>query len=469
MSSEYAIKVDNLSKCYHIYDRPQDRLKQTFVPRVQRLLARPVTQYQREFWALNDVSFDVKRGESVGILGRNGSGKSTLLQLICGTLTPTSGTVEVNGRVAALLELGSGFNPEFTGRENVYLNGSLLGLSRDQIDDRFDEIASFADIGSFIDQSVKTYSSGMMVRLAFAVQVQLEPDILIVDEALAVGDALFQKRCFQRIEKLVSDGVTLLFVSHDIESIRTLTHKSLLLKEGCEVAYGVSSDVVLAYRKQLHAEEAAYFSAITAQVAERAASHEETEVAPAAGPSAESEGDVAVAVEVAQPVAVRSDKLEFGSGEVEVVAVETQDSSGERNHVFYPNEPLTVRVVCRAKKDMTHLNVGVRIRNKEGVKLYSWGTLNQDMANIAAQNGASLFWNKSVSAGEEFEVVFKAACSLGVNLYEIQAAVSYEGTPDYHNQRMLHWRDEAAFFQVLIKREEYFFGGVLDMRMEAKW
>ncbi|MFM0221518.1 ABC transporter ATP-binding protein [Paraburkholderia dipogonis] len=469
MSSEYAIKVDQLSKCYHIYDRPQDRLKQTFVPRVQRLLARPVTQYQREFWALNDVSFDVKRGESVGILGRNGSGKSTLLQLICGTLTPTSGTVEVNGRVAALLELGSGFNPEFSGRENVYLNGSLLGLSRAQIDDRFDEIASFADIGSFIDQPVKTYSSGMMVRLAFAVQVQLEPDILIVDEALAVGDALFQKRCFQRIEKLVSDGVTLLFVSHDIESIRTLTHKSLLLKAGREVAYGVSSDVVLAYRKQLHAEEAEYFSAITAQVAERTATHEEVEVAPAPETGAESEGDVAVAVESASRVAVRSNKLEFGSGEVEVVSVETRDPSGERNHVFYPNEPLTIRVVCRAKKDMTHLNVGVRIRNKEGVKLYSWGTLNQDMANIAAKNGASLFWNKSVSAGEEFEVTFRTACSLGVNLYEIQAAVSYEDTPDYHNQRMLHWRDEAAFFQVLIKREEYFFGGVLDMRMEAKW
>ncbi|SAK51728.1 ABC transporter-like protein [Caballeronia fortuita] len=469
MSSEFAIKVDNLSKCYHIYDRPQDRLKQTFVPRVQRLLSRPVTQYQREFWALNDVSFDVKRGESVGILGRNGSGKSTLLQLICGTLTPTSGSVEVNGRVAALLELGSGFNPEFTGRENVYLNGSLLGLSREQIDNRFDEIASFADIGAFIDQSVKTYSSGMLVRLAFAVQVQLEPDILIVDEALAVGDALFQKRCFQRIEKLVSDGVTLLFVSHDIESIRTLTHKSLLLKEGRRVAYGVSSDVVLAYRKQLHAEEAAYFSSITAQVAERAATQDETPRAPAAEASAEMESDVAVAVESTQPVTARSDKLEFGSGEVEVVSVETRDASGERVHVFYPNEPLTVRVVCRAKKDMTHLNVGMRIRNKEGVKLYSWGTLNQDMANIAAKNGESLFWNREVTAGEEFEVIFKAPCSLGVNLYEIQAAVSYEGTPDYHNQRMLHWRDEAAFFQVLIKREEYFFGGVLDMRMEAQW
>ena len=204
---DVVIRIEQAGKCYHMYDKPQDRLKQA--------LLRWNRTYFREFWAVRGVSLEMQRGEAVGIVGRNGSGKSTLLQMIAGTLAPTEGRVQVAGRIAALLELGSGFNPEFTGRENVYLNGTILGLSTREIDERFDAIAGFADIGTFIDQPVKTYSSGMMVRLAFAVQVQVSPDILIVDEALAVGDALFQKRCFQRLEELRSQGVTLLFVSHD--------------------------------------------------------------------------------------------------------------------------------------------------------------------------------------------------------------------------------------------------------------
>ena len=196
MSSEIAIKVENLSKCYHIYDQPRDRLKQMILPRMQRAIGMQPRQYFREFWALKDVSFEVKKGETVGIIGRNGSGKSTLLQMVCGTLNPTSGSIQTSGRIAALLELGSGFNPEFTGRENVYLNGAVLGLSRDEIDVRFDEIAAFAEIGEFIDQPVKTYSSGMMVRLAFAVAINVDPQILVVDEALSVGDELFQRKCF---------------------------------------------------------------------------------------------------------------------------------------------------------------------------------------------------------------------------------------------------------------------------------
>src|SRR5271170_3287992 len=231
---DIAIRVSSLSKCYHIYDKPADRLKQT--------LLRGRRQYYREFWALKDVSFEVRRGEAVGIIGRNGSGKSTLLQLITGTIRPTTGEIEANGRIAALLELGSGFNPDFTGRENVYLNGALLGLTTEEINNRFDAITAFADIGQYIDQPVKTYSSGMLVRLAFAVQVQIEPDILIVDEALAVGDALFQKRCFQQIEKLVSNGTSLLFVSHDQEAMRTLTHQALLLTHGAVRARGLSAE-----------------------------------------------------------------------------------------------------------------------------------------------------------------------------------------------------------------------------------
>lgn len=207
--NEIAIQVTNLSKCYQIYASPTDRLKQFFVPKIQQVARRERNCYFREFWALDDVSFSIKKGETVGIIGRNGAGKSTLLQIICGTLTPTAGDVRVNGRIAALLELGAGFNPEFSGRENVYLNGSVLGLTKDQIAAKFAEIEEFADIGQFIDQPVKTYSSGMYVRLAFAVQACVEPEILIVDEALAVGDIGFQYKCYKRMEALRAKGLPL--------------------------------------------------------------------------------------------------------------------------------------------------------------------------------------------------------------------------------------------------------------------
>ncbi len=256
MSSEdITIRVGNLSKCYHIYDRSHDRLKQYIIPRLQRLTGRQSKNYYREFWALKDVSFNVKKGETVGIIGRNGSGKSTMLQIICGTLTQTSGTVKTCGRVAALLELGSGFNPEFTGRENVYLNGALLGLSKEEIDFRFDDIATFADIGEFIDQPVKTYSSGMYVRLAFAVSACVDPDILIVDEALAVGDTKFQAKCFRHFETLVARGTTILFVTHSTEQVVRHCDWAILLDKGQIIMRGHSRDVVNAYLDMLFGVE----------------------------------------------------------------------------------------------------------------------------------------------------------------------------------------------------------------------
>ena len=233
------IRVQNLSKCYQMYDRPQDRLKQS--------LWRGRKQFFREFWALKDVSFEVAKGESVGIIGRNGSGKSTLLQLIAGTLNPTSGSVEVTGRVAALLELGSGFNPDFSGRENVYMNGAILGLSHEEMVGRFDEIVAFAGIGDFIEQPVKTYSSGMVLRLAFAVSVCVEPDILIVDEALAVGDMAFQLKCMERLDQLTRSGTTLLFVSHDIATVKTFCQRAVYLVSGQVKAIGSASDMVELY------------------------------------------------------------------------------------------------------------------------------------------------------------------------------------------------------------------------------
>jgi lipopolysaccharide transport system ATP-binding protein len=232
MSSEIAIKVENVTKTFEIYDAPRDRLKQFVIPRLRRLFRRPTTNFFREFRALQDVSFTLNRGETVGIIGRNGAGKSTLLQIICGTLSATSGNVEVIGRVAALLELGAGFNSDFTGRENVYLNGELLGLSHEEMERRFPEIEAFAGIGQFIDQPIKTYSSGMYVRLAFAVQACVDPEILIVDEALSVGDIGFQYKCFKRMEELRRRGVTILMVTHSTGSILEYADRCIVVDAG---------------------------------------------------------------------------------------------------------------------------------------------------------------------------------------------------------------------------------------------
>lgn len=465
MSSEIAIKVENLSKCYEIYEQPRDRLKQFVLPRMQQLIGRPSSQFYREFWALKDVSFDVKKGESVGIVGRNGSGKSTLLQIITGTLEPTSGSVTTNGRIAALLELGSGFNPDFTGRENVYLNGALLGFSTAQVDEKFDAIAAFADIGEHLDQPVKTYSSGMLVRLAFAVQVQVEPEILIVDEALAVGDALFQKRCYQRIEKLVSDGTTLLFVSHDQESVRTLTNRALLLHRGLPIKCGLSSEVVLRYRKVLHEEEAVYFSSLTKSLVDRAAlvslpgePLRDLHIAPAADKTTMVLGS-----------GFRSDRISFGDGEVKITAVQTCNEEGNFSVVFRPQEKLLIKVSCEAQQDISNLSVIIRLRNKEGIKIYSWGTLNQDMNIWATGKTEGTFWNRRFVKKERFEVMFECDARLGENLYEIQAGVSHEETPNYSSQRILHWVDEAGFFQILMERNTRLFSGIADLAMRAKW
>lgn len=235
-SEDIAIAVRNLTKTYRLFGHPGDRIKQFFSLGLKR--------YHREFTALQDVSFDIKKGETVGIIGRNGSGKSTLLQMVCGILKPTKGSVQVNGRISALLELGAGFNPEFTGRENVYFQGALMGFTRAQMDERFDEIAAFADIGDFVDQPVQTYSSGMFVRLAFAVATHVDPDILVVDEALAVGDARFQAKCFRRIQALCDRGGAILFVTHATDQVTRFCNRAILIDQGKLVLDGPPRDVV---------------------------------------------------------------------------------------------------------------------------------------------------------------------------------------------------------------------------------
>lgn len=242
-SDAIVVSARNLTKAYRLFGHPGDRVKQ--------FLSLGLRRYHREFIALQDVSFDVRRGEALGIIGRNGSGKSTLLQLVCGILKPTSGTVHVNGRISALLELGAGFNPEFTGRENVYFQGALMGLTQAQMNERYEEIAAFADIGEFIDQPVRTYSSGMFVRLAFSVAISVSPDILIIDEALAVGDLAFQSRCMEKLQELRNAGMTIVLVTHSHAVIAGLCSRAIYLSGGTLVNEGPPTQVLGAYEEEL--------------------------------------------------------------------------------------------------------------------------------------------------------------------------------------------------------------------------
>jgi len=243
LSNDIAIKVTNLTKVYHLYDKPQDRLKEALNPFKK--------SYHHDFYAMNDVSFEIKKGETVGIIGKNGAGKSTLLKMITGVLTPTSGNIEVNGKIASLLELGAGFNPEMTGVENIYLNGTLMGFSHEEMDSKVDAILEFADIGEFIHQQVKTYSSGMFARLAFSVSINVEPDILIVDEALSVGDMNFQAKCMKKFIDLQNLGTTILLVSHDIGSILQFSSKVIFIEKGSMEYCGTPKEGVDKYKKVL--------------------------------------------------------------------------------------------------------------------------------------------------------------------------------------------------------------------------
>lgn len=237
--SDIAIKIENLSKVYKLYDKPIDRLKES--------LSISKKKYSKEHYALNNISFEINKGETVGIIGTNGSGKSTLLKIITGVLTQSAGNIEVNGKISALLELGAGFNPEYTGIENVYLNGTMMGYTREEMEQKVNYILEFADIGHFIDQPVKTYSSGMFARLAFAVAINVEPDILIVDEALSVGDVFFQNKCFKKFEELKENNSTILFVSHDISSIKQMCQRVLWINNGIQKMFGDKEEVCQAY------------------------------------------------------------------------------------------------------------------------------------------------------------------------------------------------------------------------------
>jgi lipopolysaccharide transport system ATP-binding protein len=351
MSSDFAIKIENLSKCYHIYDRPVDRLLQ--------MVFRGKRRYFREFWAVRDVSFTVEKGKTVAIIGRNGAGKSTLLQMICGTLNPTEGRITVNGKVAALLELGAGFNPEFTGRENVYLSASLHGLTREQVDARYEAITTFAGIGDYVDQPVKTYSSGMFVRLAFAVIAHVDADILIVDEALSVGG-------------------TLLFVSHDMGAVNALCESAVLLRrEGSQYLYqtGTPKDIAMVYLRDLYSEKAAGHSeAIESVPSVDSDGSSTTEVANGRGGRRRQYSLGSVPPVGYHASSFRREADSFGLGGANITSVFFRDVHGNAVSQFQSEDEISLVIRASVNKDMTFPAIGFVLKDNNGQKLIAEST-----------------------------------------------------------------------------------------------
>lgn len=403
MSSDaVAIRISGLSKCYEIYNSPRDRLKQFLLPRLLRLFGKVSPRYFREFWAVKDVSFEVPRGQTVGIIGRNGAGKSTLLQILCGTLNPTAGSVEINGRVAALLELGAGFSGEFTGRENVYMNAGVLGLTPQEIDERFEKIIAFADIGDFLDQPVKTYSSGMYVRLAFAVVIHVNADILIVDEALAVGDIAFQAKCMVELKRLMDNGATVLFVSHDTSSVRNLCQSVLWLDGGKVRAYGDPESTIGNYVSEAHLSMNAHLATIR------------TDSAPAplpeGVPEAKVDEDALMAREAHESFA--KGWRRYGDGRVTVQNVQLMNENSMPTEMLTLRESFVIRCVVAANADIPRPAFGFSFRDLKG---------NQVISSLTSNYRS--FKAPSLKAGERYIVEISGVNLLAQGVYTLTLGV----------------------------------------------
>ncbi len=395
-----AVIVRNVSKMYRMYAAPSDRLKEMLFFGRRKL--------HRDFWALRDISFEVKRGESFGVIGPNGSGKSTLLEILTGILQPTVGQVRASGRVAALLDLGAGFNPEFTGRENIFMNAEIMGMPRPRIEESFPRIAEFAEIGDFMDQPMKTYSTGMWVRLAFAAAIHVEPDILVVDEALSVGDAIFSNRCVQKFHEMKERGVTVVLVSHDLALVKLICDRAMLLYQGQDQAQGTPDEVVNRYnaivldRQRRFAASAARPAKPTAPVA--------------AGGLAPS--------------------YRHGDGQAEVMRADLLDETGAPVRVLQSGETATVRVVARFAERHPHPVVGMMLRTRIGMEVYGTNTL---LEQVGGDLGP-------LEPGDQLEVTFRFACWLSPQEYTLTVATqSPDGTS--HD-----WLDDVLSFQVIDSR-----------------
>ena len=351
-SGGHLIEVEDVGKYYRLYDKPVDRLKSL-------LFARFGKSYGRKFWAVRGVSLQVGRGEAVGIVGRNGSGKSTLLQMIAGTLRPSTGSVRTRGRIAALLELGSGFNPEYTGRENVYLNASILGMTPAEVDARMDDILAFADIGPFVDQAVKTYSSGMFVRLAFAVAVNVDPEVLIVDEALSVGDVNFQAKCFRRIREFRDRGVSILLVTHDMSALTRFCDRAIVLEGGRVMGSGAAKGMVDLYKQIVVPNESA-------------------EGEKKGTDSAASAATSAAGRRLRDGHATNAAVLEYGSKDMEIVDYGILDSKGRPVAVAVGGEEITIVVTAEVRREVKHPILAYAIKDVRGTEVCGTNTLYQE-------------------------------------------------------------------------------------------
>ncbi len=429
MASDWAIEAEGLSKMYRLYGNRRDRLRQAAISPFYNLLASEPPKYYKPFWALRDVGFKVRRGETVGVVGRNGSGKSTLLQIICGTLNHTEGSIKTNGRIAALLELGSGFNPEFTGRENVYVNGALLGLKKKQIDERIDEIIEFAEIGEFFDQPIKTYSSGMYVRLAFSVITHVDADILVIDEALSVGDALFTQKCMRFLRGFQKRG-TVFFVSHDAGAVSALCDSALFLKEGRLIDAGPTDDVLKSYLASLY-EDSQKIDGVK----------ERDETAPSAGPpqpiewrdmrteilnSSNLRNDAEV---ITLPPLTYNDR-DFGTGDATVISVRLVDKTGSPYAWVVGGEDVVLEIRCKAIRTIENMIIGFGLKDRLGQVLFGDNTYISHYLNPPVVDAG-----KEIVAKFEFRLPF-----LSTGEYTIDAMISEIRGPN-HIQH--HWAHDA--------------------------
>ncbi len=408
-----AIVATNVSKMYRMYARPSDRLKEmAWIGR---------RAFHHEFWALRDISFEVARGQTLGVIGPNGSGKSTLLEILTGILQPTTGRVRTTGRVAALLDLGAGFNPEFTGRENLFMNGEIMGLGRRHIERNFQRIAEFAEIGEFMDQPMKTYSTGMWVRLAFAAAIHVDPEVLVVDEALAVGDAIFANRCVQKFRELKTRGVTVVLVSHDLALVKVICDRAMLLYEGRAHAEGDPGDVVNRYNAMVLDRQRAFAAA-----------------AAGAGRQAAPEGSGGLRW-----------SLRHGDRQAEVLQVELYGEEGHPTRVVRSGE--TVRVSVQARFAQRHPDpvVGMMIRTRVGMEVFGTNTMLERVS--CAEGGA-------VEPGDVLEVNFTFACWLAPQEYTLTVATQ---SPDGSSH---DWLDDALSFQVIDSRPT---AGVANLRAQV--
>ena len=424
MSSDFAIRAQGLRKSYHLYPAPRDRLRQLLFGRRRK--------YYDEFVALSDVSFEVRRGESMGIIGRNGSGKSTLLQIVCGTLAATSGTVETSGRIAAMLELGAGFDPEFTGRENVYLNGELLGLSRREINARYADICAFADVGEFIDRPVKTYSSGMQVRLAFAVMAHVDADVLVIDEALAVGDALFAQKCMRFLRTFKRNG-TLLFVTHDTTAVMSLCERAIWLDHGRVRADGSSKSVCEAYLQFL-------FETMQGESQPQRSVPAKPDAAPRVDSERARATDAPRGFANAHSARMQifefdPEAASFGLRGARVVNVALLSEDDKPLAYAEGGDAVTVSVMIEANQSIAMPIVGFLVRDRLGQSLFGDNTfLTTQSAPVA------------LSAGERAEARFAFDLPLlPPGDYSINVAIA-EGTQQQHVQH--EWINEALIFRV---------------------